>query len=169
MLVDIEMTWKKVVPLLVIGSSIVLLFLAGLELLRRIDTSFEEEQRSTIEWITEKTQIQISSDAELLEYYDGIEYGKLLKYRMDTIAMNSIITNYGLSRIHSDEAGTLLIVDIEENWEVGRMKKENVFYYLQDCKSGVLWTLLAEKDQGILWFEVIHADYSGDVPECEKE
>ncbi|MFZ6053050.1 hypothetical protein [Halocola ammonii] len=126
-------------------------------------------QNAVASWMEDETGIQIPPDSRLMEFSAGVEYGKLLKYNMPDQTLDSFILNYSLSSILPEDARTLLIIDMDENWENEKLTGQKDYYLLEDCKKGLRWTILVERNQGLCWFEVIHADFSGHVPECEKE
>jgi|GEM_PF-2675886 len=159
--------------LIIIGSILlVLLIVAGVFgyiVLEKLEEHHLKYQNVVISWMQDESGIQVPVNSSLLEFYTGMEYGKLLKYKLAEETIDSLVTNYGLSKIPPEDAGTLLIIDIEDRWEEEKTRGEKDYYFLEDCKEGLRWILLVERNQGLFWFEVIHADFSGDEPECEKE
>ena len=104
---------KKVSTIFII--IVLSLGLLGFFTIKKIGTQISENRNDNILWMQESVGIQVPINSSFLEFYEGMEYGKLLKYKLNQNSRELFINNYGLSKVSSEKASTILITDIEKN------------------------------------------------------
>jgi len=127
--------------------------------------------KETINWMSEISDISIPEKAEQINCFPYNEWGKLVKYRLTEKDIDKFITRYGLSPIESMTDKMDIIVDVEKEWKnrTKNLSSEGEYFYLSNCKQGVTWHVLIDKTSRFLWFEVLYADFSGDIPDCDND
>ncbi len=130
-----------------------------------VDNTIQKEDENIVKWMITKSSVHIPSSAEL-KYISHQESQKTVMYSMKKEDLKDFVEKNKLQKINYQDIGVFMIQDIKSGGHT--LNSKNDFYYMTDCKKGIVWDLLLDHNSGNLWFGVMHEDHSGDLPECDK-